>query len=300
MTGFEYDANPFNGWDVDGNPATDEGVADRRVVWGVESPELLLTEAIALHDRRVADKADDTGPSNNDRNDGKMNGSPDMTLDQVHAPQGSVFFELLSARSANPARHYPTELYQGTTLDLGRMATDGTSSSPVWRIAITESISNPNANLMKRVMPEEHPDLNHFGPIENGFDGANLGVFQSVGIERVVVFTQQPPNDATGTGPISYINATGMPTLLNPGQIALIGPRPSTAVGTDGSPSALAAQQRIQLQPTVEFFNQANPGGYFVGHPTVPQPLPIVCSSAVMPAGWAAGHFARAITRASA
>ena len=86
MTGFEYDADPFDatGWDVDGDLTTDEsndGVdndgngkvdtadldangnpqevpgsdRDRGVVWGCEDPVLYLTETYALHDRRVRD-----------------------------------------------------------------------------------------------------------------------------------------------------------------------------------------------------------------------------------------------------
>lgn len=84
MTGFEYDANPFDGWDADGDLSTNEsndGVdndgdgstdetdgsedpgtdPDRGVVWGLEAPVALLTETLALHDRRVRD-VDETAP----------------------------------------------------------------------------------------------------------------------------------------------------------------------------------------------------------------------------------------------
>lgn len=46
LTGFEYDTNISNGWDVDGNLATDEG-GIRAVAWGVERPEMLITETLA-------------------------------------------------------------------------------------------------------------------------------------------------------------------------------------------------------------------------------------------------------------
>jgi hypothetical protein len=46
MTPFEYDTNPQNGWSVDGNATTDDG-AERAVVWGVERPEILITETLA-------------------------------------------------------------------------------------------------------------------------------------------------------------------------------------------------------------------------------------------------------------
>lgn len=74
-TPFEFDVNPFNGWHVDGNlrtrpnsmggvelgielPVTDPfdlpaGPQNERfVVWGVERPDLLLTEAVGFHDHR--------------------------------------------------------------------------------------------------------------------------------------------------------------------------------------------------------------------------------------------------------
>ena len=63
MTPFEYDVDPFNanGWDtnIDGRPDTIRS-PDRRIAWGMEYPDLLLTEATAFHDRRVKDTDVDT------------------------------------------------------------------------------------------------------------------------------------------------------------------------------------------------------------------------------------------------
>jgi hypothetical protein len=47
MTPFEYDKNPQNGWDVDGDVTTADGGSDRGVVWGAERPEILIQEAFA-------------------------------------------------------------------------------------------------------------------------------------------------------------------------------------------------------------------------------------------------------------
>lgn len=47
-TGFEYDKNPWNGWDVDGDPGTPE--PDSEVVWGAERPEVVIAEAAAWLD----------------------------------------------------------------------------------------------------------------------------------------------------------------------------------------------------------------------------------------------------------
>ena len=74
-TAFEFDINPFNGWHVDGNlrtrPNGTGGTAlgienpvldpfdtaagprnERYVVWGLERPDVLLTEAIGFHEHR--------------------------------------------------------------------------------------------------------------------------------------------------------------------------------------------------------------------------------------------------------
>lgn len=47
MTPLEYDINPRNGWDVDGNAASGSGDSDRGVVFGAERPEIIITEAFA-------------------------------------------------------------------------------------------------------------------------------------------------------------------------------------------------------------------------------------------------------------
>lgn len=166
MTPFEYDVNPWNGWDVDGDITTDEGPgSDRRVVWGCEQPDLLLTEALAFHDRRVKDTASETdGDADGDDSDtGKKrtdDPEPDSTLDQYRMPQGSLFVELYCPRRnvywdppppGTPTRVdaalAPPELYNvdaanGVRLDLGRLAPPDPSTNlryPVWRLAITKS-----------------------------------------------------------------------------------------------------------------------------------------------------------------
>jgi hypothetical protein len=47
MTPFEYDVNPADGWDVDGDVRTNDGGNDRRVVFGAERPEILIQKAFA-------------------------------------------------------------------------------------------------------------------------------------------------------------------------------------------------------------------------------------------------------------
>ncbi len=50
MTGFEYDTNIADGWNVDGDPGTTlPAETARKVVWGVERPEILIVETAAWH-----------------------------------------------------------------------------------------------------------------------------------------------------------------------------------------------------------------------------------------------------------
>ncbi|MDP6442475.1 MAG: hypothetical protein QGG36_24780 [Pirellulaceae bacterium] len=124
MTIFEYDANPWNGWNVDGwasigpgpdgawgragvdddmnmivDDMTEAGAAgsddindtahpDRRIVLGAEEPHLAMSELMAMHDRRVNDSDQDDGPGR------QIDGMSETTMDQYRLPQGSLFVEL--------------------------------------------------------------------------------------------------------------------------------------------------------------------------------------------------------------
>jgi hypothetical protein len=137
MSAFEFDVNPFNGWqdEIDGDVGTNEG-GDRRVVWGCEYPEMLITETLAYHNRRVRDTDNDDGPSET-RKEG------DPNLDQFLILKGDLFIELYCTRGPRTEATTdwgPVELYDThDALDLGRMAPgdDEISSLPVWRIAIS-------------------------------------------------------------------------------------------------------------------------------------------------------------------
>jgi hypothetical protein len=136
MTAFEYDANPFNGWHVDGLVDSEEDHPDRRVVWGMENAYLVLTETSAFHDLKVKDKNDapskSTVPEDDDDEDF------DEDTDQVRPPQGSAFIELLCvADPHNPLK--PSELFTNNQLDLGKMSLNNTGKYPVWRVAVSEA-----------------------------------------------------------------------------------------------------------------------------------------------------------------
>lgn len=217
QTPFEYDENPWDGWNVidttngvyyaiDGDLTTNENYAMRRdlstgaigpptiiaqadvdnpvipislqtrgVVWGAERPELLMTEGIAWHDRRVEDLqlGELQGPDTDDY--GQVSSSEaeildqkaDNDMDQKFKPAGRCYVELFNPWSSdsllaaelyrdpgNQFRRYDTNddgeiIYsigspdaqiEGLLLD---RVSDGQSMaglpSPVWRMACTET-----------------------------------------------------------------------------------------------------------------------------------------------------------------
>ncbi|MCC9644417.1 hypothetical protein LOC71_19260 [Rhodopirellula sp. JC740] len=190
MTRFDYDPNPFDGWDVNVlDPTT------YRTVWGLERPELTLEESLAFHDRRVRDtNLDDGGADLSlEGTDGTATRG-DADLDQWRIPQGSLFLELRSTRSpqvplqpgseidpvANAAA-YPPELYShlGTqqpwdpwALDLNRKAPG--NDVPVWRVAISEfhspdsDVQNSTSATRGRVVSGTNPATTPF--YEGGAD----------------------------------------------------------------------------------------------------------------------------------
>ena len=50
MTQYEYDPQPLDGWNVDGDPATTTSEPTRDVVWGAERPEVVITQTLAWDD----------------------------------------------------------------------------------------------------------------------------------------------------------------------------------------------------------------------------------------------------------
>ncbi len=246
MTPFEYDVNPFNGWQaMDGDPSTNEG-GDRRLVWGCERPELLLNETMAFHDRREKD-------SNFDRNSGKKttdSPNPDPTFDQVRIPQGSAFFELYCTGNMNqPQQSADLYTYDSNTaqwyLDLGKLSSPDASGNkyPVWRLAITGPDSNektPTNDIQAQLDPAIG---NHTATYS--FDTADPSTASllptTVGtpitppkIERVILFTDTPPTtSATYDVPTNqiYYRHGGTNALLGCGQYAVVGPRQVTRIG---------------------------------------------------------------------
>jgi hypothetical protein len=130
MTPFIYNPTPFTstGWNETtyhlGLPTSADS---SYVVWGCERPELLITETLALHDRRTEDLDIDGGTvdENKDAN---------SDFDQRFKPQGSLYVELFNPWTDQEPR--PAEL--SSAVDGGVDLTKKTLSSsgtvfPVWR-----------------------------------------------------------------------------------------------------------------------------------------------------------------------
>ncbi|WP_253158371.1 hypothetical protein [Stieleria tagensis] len=149
FTRLRYDPNPF---DSDGFSLA---VAAANEVWGMERPELQITETFAMHDKRMKrnliKQLDPGDPSlsldgqlvrDDDTDTAAVESDSDM--DQFRIPQGSAFIELqalappidlANAGASQPS--LPRELYTANNeLDLERIVGTGNAASPVWRIAV--------------------------------------------------------------------------------------------------------------------------------------------------------------------
>ncbi len=170
MTPFEFDLDPWNGWDVNGHPSRPNGIpanqppsppnavwdippdvdrvtigstdyTERGVVWGMERPEILVTEGVAFHDLRLEDTSVDGRVTD------AMN--PDEDLDQRLRPRGFAYLELFNPWTGD--ERAPAELYRaagGTSgVDLSRRAPGG---APVWRIVFRKIHPTPPTVPMDR------------------------------------------------------------------------------------------------------------------------------------------------------
>ncbi|AMV31144.1 hypothetical protein VN12_03435 [Pirellula sp. SH-Sr6A] len=189
MTRFEYDIVPFGVgptnaqspigarpayWAPDRISNSVNGIPNRvytGVVWGMEMPEALLSETLAIHDKRVRDtNRDFTGKLTTDTD-------PDDDFDQYRFPEASLFIEVTNPRTTTSPNNtvgagsmglpgVPSSLYTENdnvtptltngllALNLAKMApaTPGWGSQPVWRIAISQDYS------VAQVTADRHPN----------------------------------------------------------------------------------------------------------------------------------------------
>ncbi len=124
------------------------------VVWGMEMPELLLTETLAMHDKRTKDTDLDTTQALT------TSATPDNDFDQLRFPLASLFMEVYNPRTTRVSSDIyvpgvPSSLYNSSLeLQLDKMAPPSAAwgAQPVWRIAISEvypgsSTTHPQARL---------------------------------------------------------------------------------------------------------------------------------------------------------
>jgi hypothetical protein len=158
MTPFEYDPNPFDGWNSQCNGILSPGeqiTAARGLVWGCERPELLLTETLAWHDRRTTDTADEdpVEPGGAQTMKGTtqetMMNKKDDDYDQEYMPEGAAWVEIFNPWQSKVERQ-PAEFYNNwtnNTLQSGvrlDQMTPGATGSPVWRILFVTGNSKQN------------------------------------------------------------------------------------------------------------------------------------------------------------
>lgn len=288
MTRFVFDPTPFdaNGWSTPDTFATP--AIDAHVVWGVESPELMFSESLALHDVRLRDTQFDDNAGLTGADKLRAPGGMDPHSDQVRKPEGSLFLELycphstVSLTDEATKRSLPRELYNAEgALDLGAVAPNG---APIWRIGISEAHSaSPTADpaIVRATFPDSasfevsNPDelggftdptlnLDRFiwfggtrtitGPVNLAAPiGYSSDFASSMNIGNII--TANNFSDLTNQDSVFYASdATNGPGRrdLFPGQYLVIAPRSVTHLGSrgDGAGNPLyPSRQRFAALP---------------------------------------------------
>jgi hypothetical protein len=255
MTRFGYDPNPFDGW------------APSEVVWGVEAPELLLSEVAAFHDPRVKDTTFDN-VEDEEKNPMPAPTNPDDAdndTDQVRVPQGSVFLELYCPRSPVDTTNgdqttklaVPQELYDNVVagspvLNLARLApapAAGGPGAPIWRLAFSEPHFDAGAGFAASGNQASDPAFVRTQRPETAtFEASNLDSLNggNLVLDRFVWFANFA-DIAEIQAVITNNNITDMPsgrvffapsaintagTSVAPGQYVSIAPRTVTHLGS--------------------------------------------------------------------
>ncbi len=218
-------------------------MARTRLIWGMERSDLVLTETMATHDRGTAD----TDLDNNKKKKTDDADDPDLNWDQVKLPEASAWFELYNTANPNQPSH-PRDLYGYDTvkgswyLDLGRIVPNSSTSTPVWRLSISDSTNPKNRkesgpvetpgrksnNIAARLAdPAQQPitfslqsrqlvtsttnELARYGSILGPSDTV---IGDDVKIDRIVWFTSIDPYDPANNGSTDYGDTdSGTPSI---------------------------------------------------------------------------------------
>lgn len=210
MTPFEYDVDPFDGWGLDGNPfSTTENQpfpgtqpppspqpAQRKLVWGCERPELLITEAFGWHDVRVTERGN--------------------TYEQTDRPRGYFFVELYNPW-ASPA--FQSDLNRwGVTPPAGvQLNATAPTGDPVWRLSITSQHTTAPNRLVYFTVPGGNaprpPQVTYYSDLLNQplyVVPGQYGVIGSVGW-IVDPGANAFNDDIDGDGRTDYVSIFGLP-----------------------------------------------------------------------------------------
>ncbi|MDA1055707.1 MAG: hypothetical protein O3C40_35375 [Planctomycetota bacterium] len=204
-------------WNVDGylgvgpSGVSDDSDAERALVWGCERPELVLSENLAFHDRRVEDldnpskkTTHDDGSGNIGEKDGAGNLKTPNDFDQALRPLGYMYVEINNPWSSVDERK-PQEFYNANTPSAGVVLGGIAGTSPIWRLAVTSASEGAAATDLVATPPASTP----------------------TSLERVVYFTTAAPLATSGAAetPVGTIrfNAEVAPTRVLPGRYAVVG-----------------------------------------------------------------------------
>lgn len=284
MTPMLFDINPFKfkqpgvgGWDPDADMSTfDNAVnvknaltasgSNVRLIFGMERPDLVLTETMATHQRNVADTGNDLTHNKYIYN---TNDPRDPDYDQVRIPEASAWFELYC--TANPNQPYqPEELFTlsngGWYLDLDRTTPDGYS---VHRIAISEGTNamytneeqsdgtfiqkykslNQKANVKNSIVarisdpafsfqPKQHRENGSGGDLVDDYNRSSVLGHEAVTnpddeieLDRIVWLSSTAPTDSNYDFERMFWNRSGA-TTLEPNGYLVIAPRITTHLGS--------------------------------------------------------------------
>lgn len=218
-----------------------------RLVWGLERPDVVMTETLATHDHKVAYYRDPS-PTPTDDSEWK----------QIARPEGSLWIELYNTANANFGREEPTS-NTINAVDLAAMDDDGNGNQPVWRIAISENTVRDADNNVARRLTETAEQPVTFSMQGNQvfvalgasatqetsslLGPSDTGAGDDVRIDRLVYFGASNPHLTDPPHITDHVlwqdnvfwnqsGVAGTPLLLNPGQFRVIAPRASTNMGS--------------------------------------------------------------------
>ncbi|MBQ2850253.1 MAG: hypothetical protein IJE77_07200, partial [Thermoguttaceae bacterium] len=134
-----------------------------RLAWGMERPDLVLTETLSFHDLGIADTKDAHDVADGADDSERGDGDGDPHFDQVKRPEGSTYLELYCAANPNVPQSPELYDYDEATKQWRLRLTKKTPiykdslgrelESPVWRVAISDSRDPRGLNV-----PEDGAD----------------------------------------------------------------------------------------------------------------------------------------------